>query len=80
VDGGIEHCGQFDHLHGARNDTGFAAKPCKPMSLWPIVALNQMRLRFGLNEQFLRNQICINVPIVAEIDLNIPSLQSFAEL
>ena len=77
---GVEHNGQVDHFKRAGNHAGLTPESREPMTLRHVVAFDQVGLRFGLNEQFRRDQIAVCVPIVREIYLDVPAFQPFVEL
>ena len=72
MNGGVKHGSQLNHLHRAGDRTSFTPESGEPVPLRHIVAFDQMGLCFGLYKQFRRNHIVVDMPMVAEIDVNVP--------
>ena len=76
---GIEHDSQVDHFERTGNHAGFAAEASEPVPLRHVVALDQVGLRFGLNEQLRRDQIAVSAPAIRKENLDVPTFQPFIE-
>jgi hypothetical protein len=62
----IKHSRQINHFEGAENQTSFASKPSKPVPLRHVIAFNQVRLSFCLDQQFGRDYIAVRMPFIGK--------------
>ncbi len=77
--GGEQAHGEFDHLHGMRNDQGFTSEASEPMALTAVVLFDPTSKVFA-DVMFANWQSAlIRAVIVSAIQLDIPSFKPFKQ-
>ena len=79
MEGSVQADGEIDHLFRAGNADGFSAETGKPVTLWHVVALNEMCFALCLGKQFRGDQIGVRAPIIGKKHLHVPPLQSLVK-